>query len=166
MARSKSPGATLRRNTTLAETVKGTPGKLRAVHRTGGVSGPASPAASTPSRGRAKTAKSPRSEQSPAVGRRIGLALRTHWPDEGWFNGTVERYLPSQGKYEVAFEDGSLVLCRACARGCSYLHKLESGRRKRDGGARRGDDRPHRGVDSHGARPRALFSRHTRTHRC
>jgi len=119
MARSKSPGATLRRNTTLAETVKGTPGKLRAVHRTGGVSGPASPAASTPSRGRAKTAKSPRSEQSPAVGRRIGLALSTHWPDEGWFNGTVERYLPSQGKYEAAFEDGSLVLCRACARGCS-----------------------------------------------
>jgi len=43
----KSPSgkATLRRNTTLAETVKGTPGKLRAVSRSGFISPPKSPAA-------------------------------------------------------------------------------------------------------------------------
>ena len=42
----KSPGkATLKRNSTLAETVKGTPGKLRAVSRSGFISPPKSPAA-------------------------------------------------------------------------------------------------------------------------
>lgn len=76
-ARSKSPApgrspagkATLKRNTTLAETVKGVPGKLRAVSRTGGVAkSPGARAKSpAPARGRspaARKAASPSSSSS------------------------------------------------------------------------------------------------------
>ena len=41
---------------------------------------------------------------------RIGTKMRVEWPEEGWFEGTVKRFVASSGKYEAKFEDGSLVL--------------------------------------------------------
>jgi steroid 5-alpha reductase family enzyme len=75
-----------------------------------------SPAGKEPARKASKSrGRSPAARASPnkVAAEIIGRTLRTYWPNEGWFSGTVQRYVPSSGKYEAKYSDGSLVLLSA-----------------------------------------------------